>query len=69
MLPFLYAQVYSLKLSHYSEDRLIQLFQSQPHLSRLQQLSLNFRSCSPVTARLVHCLAQTCPNLQVMLTI
>lgn len=57
-------KVYSLKLSHYSEDRFVHLFVSQPHLSRLQQLSLNFRSCSPVTARLVHCLAQTCPNLQ-----
>ena len=64
--PSLICQVYSLKLSHYSEDRFCQLFLSQPHLARLQQLGLNFRSCSPVTARLVHCLAQTCPNLQVL---
>jgi len=57
-------KVFSLKVANYDEDLLIQLFSSKKHLTRMEIFSLNFRTSSPMSSRLVHFLVSTCPNLE-----
>jgi len=57
-------KVYSLKIANYNEDALIQLFSSKRHLQKLETFSLNFRTSTSITSRLVHFLISTCPNLE-----
>jgi len=57
-------KVFSLRLSNYNEARFINLFLNKPHLQKLVELSLNFRTSCSMSASLVNFLAHTCPNLE-----
>jgi len=57
-------KVFSLKMANYNEDTLIQLFTDKKHLQKLQVLSLNFRTSSPLSSHLIHFLITTCPFLE-----
>merc|ERR1719186_828866 len=57
-------KVFSLKVANYDEDLLVQLFINKKHLHKLEILSLNFRTSSPISSRFVHFLVSTCPHLE-----
>jgi len=57
-------KVSALKIANYDENEFIQLFSSNRHLQMLEVLSLNFRTSSPMTSKLVHFLVLSCPNLE-----
>jgi hypothetical protein len=59
-------KVFSLRLANYSEERMLALLRTKPHLRGLRQLIFSFRTCCrQLTAALLHCLLATCPGLEV----